>query len=279
MKHIWHIMFVVLLLGTQGKADELKSEGLFKIGLNYAYLTHNAGKSRTDSVHMAVSVDYQHIFSNAFALGADLTFGASVGNTNKHYALEGAQQLTSTIPAESMIYLFNFGYSVGYYLLRRTYDNPLYIGIGLRTNSHFVVSTNTPATGFILASYLPIALRGDIRVSSRVAFEYLLAYDIGLSQSLNLLYDEGDYDKNLSAKSGYGLRLSLGGRYYVSKATFFYASLLASYHSFGASESASISVSDKGTATMPGYITGKDAVVSYPRSSISYVGLQLGIGF
>ena len=68
--------------------------------------------------------------------------------------------------------------------------------------------------------------------------------------------------------------------YYVSKETFFYANILASYQSFGASESATISIAQPpaGSSGTPGYLPGS-AVVSYPRSSISYVGLRFGIGF
>lgn len=111
-------------------------------------------------------------------------------------------------------------------------------------------------------------------------FEYLFAYDIGVAQHLTIFYDEDNNKTKVSAKNDYGLRLSLGGRYYVGKKMSFYANNLASYHSFGASESVTISITQPpaDTTITPGYKPGS-AVVSYPRSSISYVGLQLGIGY
>lgn len=278
MKRIVFII-LVLVLAMQSKADELISGGFSKLGLNYAYLTHSAGKSRTESVHMALFADYYYIFKNGFGLGYGITYGASTGNANKHYPLQGAENLTTTIPAESVSALVSYDIRLGYYISRRTYDAPLYIGTGFHIKDYASISTNTPAVGEIVANYIPIELRGDIRVNPRFMFEYLFAYDIGVAQGLTILYDEDNKTK-VSAKNGYGLRLSLGGRYYVGKKMSFYANILASYHSFGASESATISIIQPpaGTTITPGYKPGS-AVVSYPRSSISYVGLQIGIGY
>ncbi|WP_289181727.1 hypothetical protein [Helicobacter japonicus] len=278
MKRIIFII-LVLVLAVQSKADELISGGFAKLGLNYAYLTHSAGKSRTESVHMALFVDYYYIFENGFGLGFDTSLGASTGNTNGYYPLQEAESLTSTKPFQTQSFLQTQNIRVGYYFVRRTYDKPLYIGTGLNIEQYSNSSTNTPAIGMTVGNYIPIELRGDIRVNPRFMFEYLFAYDIGVAQGLTILYDEDNKTK-VSAKNGYGLRLNLGGRYYVSKKVSFYANILASYHSFGASESATISIIQPpaGTTITPGYKPGS-AVVSYPRSSISYVGLQIGIGY
>ena len=228
---------------------------------------------------MALFVDYYYIFENGFGLGFDTSLGASTGNTNGYYPLQEAESLTSTKPFQTQSFLQTQNIRVGYYFVRRTYDKPLYIGTGLNIEQYSNSSTNTPAIGMIVGNYIPIELRGDIRVNPRFMFEYLFAYDIGVAQGLTILYDEDNKTK-VSAKNGYGLRLNLGGRYYVSKKVSFYANILASYHSFGASESATISIIQPpaGTTITPGYKPGS-AVVSYPRSSISYVGLQIGIGY
>lgn len=275
------LVILVLVLGVQSKADELINGSFSKLGLNFAYLAHNAGKSHIDSLHIALHYDSYSIFENGFVWGSDAMLGGSTGNINKHYPLQGTENLTSQkSPVGSVNLFFDGLIYVGYSLIRRSIDMPLYIGTGYKFATFLSVSINTPAVGQILASYLPIELRGDIRVRPRVAFEYLLAYDIGLSQSLLVQYDAGDNKRNLSMNRGYGLRLSVGGRYYVSKETFFYANILASYQSFGASESATISIAQPpaGSSGTPGYLPGS-AVVSYPRSSISYVGLRFGIGF
>lgn len=87
--------FIILVLGlaVQSKADELISGSFAKLGLNYAYLTHSAGKSRTESVHMALFVDYDYIFENGFGLGYGVIYGANTGNANKHYLLQGVEIL------------------------------------------------------------------------------------------------------------------------------------------------------------------------------------------
>lgn len=189
MKRIVFII-LVLSLAVQSKADELISGSFAKLGLNYAYLTHSAGKSRTESVHMALFVDYYYIFENGFGLGFDTSLGASTGNTNGYYPLQGAENLTTTIPAESVSGLVSYDIRLGYYISRRTYDAPLYIGTGFHIKDYASISTNTPAVGEIVANYIPIELRGDIRVNPRFMFEYLFAYDIGLDQLVIIEYDE-----------------------------------------------------------------------------------------
>lgn len=146
--------------------DELISGSFSKLGLNYAYLTHSAGKSRTESVYMALFADY-YIFENGFGLGYGVTYGANTGNANKHYPLQGVGNLTTTIPAESTSNLVSYNIRLGYYISRCTYDASLYIGTGFRIKDYASISTNTPAVGEIIANYIPIELRGDMRVNPR----------------------------------------------------------------------------------------------------------------
>lgn len=280
MKRIIFII-LVLVLAMQSKADELLSGTFRKLGLNYAYLTHSAGKSHIDSLHIALNYESYSIYKNGFVLGGDFVFGGSTGNINKYYPLEGAENLTSYKPPVGNANIFLDGsLYLGYTLVRRNADMPLYIGTGYKITNFASGSGNAPAVGNIGASYIPIELRGNVRMHSKFYLEYLFAYDIGLDQLVIIEYDE-DKKTQVSAKNGYGLRLSLGGRYYVGKKMSFYANILASYHSFGASESATISITQPpaGTPITPGYIAGASTIVSYPRSSISYVGLRFGIGF
>lgn len=51
------LVILVLVLGVQSKADELINGSFSKLGLNFAYLAHNAGKSHIDSLHIALHYD------------------------------------------------------------------------------------------------------------------------------------------------------------------------------------------------------------------------------
>lgn len=274
------ILVMLCSICFAANANELKSGGDVKLGLNIAHLAHNAGESHIDSLHTALYLNADYIFTNGILIGADVLLGGSVGNINKHFPLQGTENLTSQPPVGNENILADGSYRVGYALKRRSIDVPLYMAIGYKTTNFVAGSGNIPSVGEIQAAYLPFELGGNIRVSPRLAFEYLLAYDVGLSQKILVVYDDGKNSTKLSAKKGYGLRLSLGSRYYVSQEVYFYANILASYQLFGESQSASISISTppNGATITPGYIPGS-SVVSYPRSYISYVGLRFGIGF
>lgn len=259
-------------------ADELPSGTSARIGMNIAHLTQNAGQSRNDSAHAAIYADMHYIFRNGFVLGADATFGASVGNTNKHYTLQGEETLTQTIPRASSNLINDSEIYVGYYFIRRKNDKPLYIGTGYKTTDYFNSSLNAPFVAEPISSYIPIELRGDVALRHKWILEYLFAYDIGLNTRVSVVETyQADIASKVPIKRGYGLRLSAGVRYYISKNTYFYTNIIFWYRKQGASDMISVNV--PADSDVPGVIQGASANVFYPASHANYVGLRFGLGF
>ena len=73
------------------------------------------------------------------------------------------------------------------------------------------------------------------------------------------------------------MRFNVGVRYYISEQYYFSMTLIARDESLGASTSAM--VSNVANTDTPGVIDGTSALVHYPRSSTSYVGIRFGFGF
>lgn len=254
-----------------------------KFGINVANLKHKAGDASIQSLHTAIYLDDNYVFSNGFLIGAGITLGGSTADNNKIYPLQGVQNLTSTPPVGGLSLLQQYDIYLGYAIIRRSKDIPLSIRVGFNLIDYQYSSGNNPAFAQVSNTYIPIELRGDYFISPTFAIEYMAAYNIVESPWVTIIYfpDDTRYDtKKVMAKSAYGFRLSIGGKYYIGNKTFFFANILAQYQHIGATDSAQITIPTPpaGATSTPGVLPGT-STLRYPGSSTTYIGLRFGVGF
>ncbi len=274
------LAYIAGIGGLQAKVNEnnQKYGGSLKIGINFSHLSHKAGESWSSGLHTALFGDYFYTFKNGFVLGTDGTIGASISNlvNGRVTPLSGAEHLTTYRPRGLLGLISDGGFYAGYYFIRREADKPLYVGIGIFANT-FSNQAAYVAIGSISSFYLPIEIRGDLRFNAKWGLEYLASYDARLFSSVRVIGTALASNASLSIKEGYALRFNFGVRYYISEQYYFSMTLIARYESLGASTSAM--VSNVANTDTPGVIDGASALVHYPRSSTSYVGIRFGFGF
>ncbi|STO96338.1 hypothetical protein [Helicobacter canis] len=270
------LAIVCVALCSIALANEPKKRGSHaQIAIQSTGLWHSSANASTSGLHEALFASYDYTTKLGLGFGIDALFGASYGNLD-NYMIQGMQDLMSVRPVGDINFLVGLDVYVGWHLIRRSYDKPLYLGTGLKELIYSNVVVNTSFNMPLMAIYMPIELRGDVRLSPALAIEYLLAYDIALDQATQVTISEKD-KRMLPIDSSYGLRLQFGGRYYASPKLYFFGTLVAEYYNFGASKG--IFVGNPPDTQEPGVKPGAEAVLSYPRSNLGYVGIRLGIGY
>lgn len=261
---------VCVALCSIALADEPKKHGSHaQIAIQSTGLWHSSANASTSGLHEALFASYDYTTRLGLGFGLSATGGGSVGSLD-NYMVQGMQDLTSVPPVGDINLLIDLGIYSGYHLICRSYDKPLYLGTGLKILEYGNIVANT-TTAPIVAVYMPIELRGELRVSPALELEYLLAYDIALEQATIIA------TKTLPLSGSYGLRLHFGGRLYVSPRVYFFGTFVAEYYGFGASPG--ILVGNPNQTDTPGLKPGAEAVLSYPQSNLGYVGVRLGIGY
>lgn len=264
------LAIVCVALCSIALANEPKKRGSHaQIAIQSTGLWHFSANASTSSLHEALFASYDYTTRLGLGFGLSATGGGSVGSLD-NYMVQGMQNLTSVPPVGDINLLIDLGIYSGYHLIRRSYDKPLYLGTGLKILEYGNIVANT-TTAPIVAVYMPIELRGELRVSPALELEYLLAYDIALEQSTMIA------TKALPLSSSYGLRLHFGGRLYASPRLYFFGTFVAEYYGFGASPG--ILVGNPNQTDTPGLKPGATATLFYPQSNLGYVGVRLGIGY
>ncbi|RDU59159.1 hypothetical protein [Helicobacter marmotae] len=269
----------VLAFMCNAWADEFEhlQKGHFgRLGMNLAWLKHSTNQSRYDSLSTAVSADYHYIFRKGVTLGLEGTMASSVGHY-QGFPLQGYEAFTTTIPSAGAHSLFDYSIYLGFYALRRAHDKPLYVGLGIKSSGYLNAFVNAPVLALPILPYSTYEVKGDIALSSKFSLEYSAALDIALKTYFLIGNVVEDQSSRVEGKSSYGLRFSVGGRYYVSEKTYFFSNILLWYQSIAASESVNITIANN-PEDRPGIKLGSANVV-YPRSKLSYVGLRFGVGF
>lgn len=277
MKLIKHAIF--LLLAFVVCASAKPSNGSIKFGINTLHLAHSAGEFETKSAYFAPYYFGEHIFESGISLNVGLSIGASVGSRNGKYSLNGAQNLGSAPGIGSANLYTDLSYAIGYYLIERELDRPLYIGIGYRNASFGNIAVDHPADALLSYTTMPIEVRGDIALSNRVSMEYGITYEPLLLANASIGGAGFDETKEVAINgSGYGLSMSVGLRYFVSQKWYFYANILAQIQKLGESER--VSLANNATISGNSLATpGATSIVSYPASRTSFIGVRFGMGY
>ena len=251
--------------------------GIFgRVGITMGDFTHTAGKSTGESLFSSLYLHLGYTFANQIQISSELNLGASVGDLLSGSPLVGLNSLTTLdAPKGGLNLVLEDITRVGYNLISRPFDSPLYLGSGLLTRLYTNGQANMPLVPTITATYLPLEIGGKLALNSKWRLEYLVAYDLLLFASTQVSGQIKE-PQNLSIKKGYALRASLGFTYHFSTKFFFHTTAVLQYENLGASSQESVTIIDTST---PGAIVGATSTIYYPQNHTTYAGVRFGFGF
>ncbi|TLD97530.1 hypothetical protein LS71_001940 [Helicobacter jaachi] len=258
-----------------------KNELDTKVGINilsYTHATHLAVSANSSGPAVAFYYEGKNIFSNHIFYGSNASVGSSPSNINHAYHLVGMNNLTTYRPRGGTNLDIDLTLRLGYDVLRREYDTPFALSLGIRMLTNSTLSSLSPTFPQLTSFYANIEASGLIALQPKLDFEYFIAFSPLLNASVNVPKTDNILEgRRLKITEGYGISLALGTRYYVSNKAYFFAQIIASYTHWGQSSTGRITTAP--TTTEQVILPNVSTDVYYPASHTTQAGIRIGYGF